>query len=83
MKYETEKEKFERKLKYGEDRWEQQPYNGMPGEPCPYGCLISKRVAPPPKYRLDGDCRAPSQKDCCMNAQYDDEYYRTKEEIKG
>lgn len=80
MKYETTKDKFERKLKHGADEWRAQPYNGMDGQPCPYGCLISKRVAPPLKYKLDGDCRAPSAEDCCMNWQYDAEYYKTKEE---
>lgn len=70
MTTETKKEKFKRKLKYGAAEWEMQPYNGQDGQACPYGCLISKRIAPPLKYRLDGDCRAPSQKDCCMNIQY-------------
>jgi len=78
MKYETKEEKFERKLKYGEDTWEQQPYNGQEGEPCPYGCIMRKRVAPPLWYTLDGDCRAPSAKDCCMNVQFDSEYYVTR-----
>ena len=82
MKYETEKEKFERKLKYGEDQWTLQPYNGQEGQPCPYGCIIFKRIAPPLKYKLDGDCRSPSSDDCCMNLQYDDEYYETREKEK-
>jgi len=78
MKYETRKEKFERKLKYGKDEWEQMPYNYQEGQACPYGCLISKRVAPPTFYKLDGDCRCPSAKDCCMNLQFDQEYYETR-----
>ena len=82
MKYETKKEKFERKMKYGEDAWEAQPYNGMDGQPCPYGCILLKRVAPPLWYNLSGDCRCPSAKDCCMNVQYDDEYYQTRAIIK-
>lgn len=79
MKYETAEEKFERKLKYGEDCWELQPYNGQEGQACPYGCIIKKRVAPPLWYNLVGDCRCPSAKDCCMNVQYDAEYYETRE----
>ena len=82
MKYESKKEKFARILEYGKDQWEPQPHNGQEGEPCPYGCLISKRVAPPLYYKLDGDCRAPYQKDCCMNLQYDNEYYQTRAVIK-
>lgn len=67
---ETKKEEFARKLTYGADAWEMQPYNGQEGQPCPYGCLISKRIAPPLKYKLDGDCRAPARSGCCMNIQY-------------
>ncbi len=78
MKYETAEEKFERKLKYGKDEWLQQPYNGQDDQPCPYGCIIKKRVAPPLYYSLDGDCRAPAQEDCCMNLQYDNEYDETR-----
>jgi hypothetical protein len=79
MKYETAEEKFERKLKYGKDEWELQPYNFQEGQPCPHGCIINKRVAPPLYYSLSGDCRAPSAKDCCMNLQFDKEYYETRE----
>ena len=78
MKYETAKEKFERKLKYGQDRWVELPYNGADNQPCPYGCIISKRVAPPLYYNLYGDCRSPSADDCCMNVQFDDEYDKTR-----
>lgn len=83
MKYETAEEKFERKLKYGKDEWVTQPYNYQDGQPCPYGCIVSKRVAPPVYYRLTGDCRCPSSDDCCMNLQYDAEYYETREIIKS
>ncbi len=79
MKYETKKEKFERKLVHGKDTWVPQPYNGAADQPCPYGCIINKRVAPPLYYSLSGDCRAPSQKDCCLNVQFNDEYDRTRE----
>ena len=79
MKYETAEEKFERKLKYGNDEWVLQPYNQQEGQPCPYGCLINKRVAPPLYYSLSGDCRAPAQDDCCMNVQFDAEYDETRE----
>jgi hypothetical protein len=78
VKYETKKEKFERKLVHGKDTWVPQPYNGAADQPCPYGCIISKRVAPPLYYNLTGDCRCPSADDCCMNLQYDAEYYETR-----
>ena len=79
MKYETRKEKYERILTYGKDQWEPAPYNGMDGQPCPYGCIMLKRVAPPTWYNLGGDCRCPSAKDCRMNLQFDQEYYETRE----
>lgn len=79
MKYETAEEKFERKLKYGKDEWVMMPYNHQEGQPCPYGCIINKRVAPPLYYSLSGDCRCPSADDCCMNLQFDSEYYTTRE----
>ena len=79
MKYETKEEKFERKLKYGKDEWEQQPCNYAEGQPCPMGCIINKRVAPPLYYSLSGDCRAPYSDECCMNIQFDKEYYIEKE----
>lgn len=78
MKYETKEEKFERKLKYGKDEWVQQPYNFQDGQPCPHGCIINKRVAPPLYYSLSGDCRAPYSDECCMNIQFDDEYEETR-----
>jgi len=78
MKYETKEEKFERKLRYGEDEWIPQPGNHAEDQPCPYGCLLKKRVAPPLYYSLSGDCRAPYQDDCCMNIQFDKEYYETR-----
>ncbi len=78
MKYETKKEKFERKLVHGDDAWEPQPYNFQEGQPCPYGCIINKRVAPPLYYSLSGDCRAPYSDECCMNIQFDKEYYETR-----
>ena len=79
MKYETAEEKFERKLKYGKDEWVPQPCNSEEGQPCPYGCIILKRVAPPLYYNLSGDCRCPSADDCCMYLQFDSEYYKTRE----
>jgi len=79
MKYETAEEKFERKLKYGKDEWMPQPHNAQEGQPCIYGCIINKRVAPPLYYSLSGDCRNPSADDCCMNLQFNDEYYETRE----
>ena len=79
MKYETAKEKFERKLAYGEDQWEQPPNNFQEGQVCPYGCIILQRVAPPTFYKLAGDCRCPAAVDCCMNKQYDSEYWETRE----
>ena len=79
MKYETAEEKFARKLKYGKDVWVLQPHNQAPSQPCPYGCLINKRVAPPLYYSLSGDCRCPFADDCCMNLQFDAEYYETRE----
>ena len=78
MKYETKEEKFERKLKYGKDEWIPQPSNHQEGQPCPYGCILKKRVAPPLYYALSGDCRVPYAKDCCMNLQFDNEYEETR-----
>ena len=78
MKYETAKEKFERKLRYGQDRWIAEAYNDQDKQVCPYGCIIVRRVAPPLYYNLRGDCRCPSADDCCMNLQYNAEYHETR-----
>ena len=80
MKTETKKEEFERKLKYGVQEWEQMPYNFQDGQPCPMGCIISRRIAAPHDYRLDGDCRAPSNEHCCMNIQDKDREIRKQNE---
>lgn len=63
------KDVFKDKLKYGEEEWVDQPYNGAPGEPCPYGCILRQRNGAPFDYRLVGDCRIPWADDCCMNKQ--------------
>ena len=45
------------------------PFNGMEGQPCPFGCLLLQRTSQPYDYRLEGDCRAPWSAECCMNRQ--------------
>jgi len=63
------KEVFKEKLQYGDEEWIDQPYNGSPGQPCLYGCILKQRVKPPHDYRPVGDCRVPWAEDCCLNRQ--------------
>lgn len=63
------KDVFKDKLTYGDSEWIDQPYNGSPGQPCTYGCIMKRRVKPPHDYHLVGDCRVPWADDCCMNKQ--------------
>jgi hypothetical protein len=83
MKYETKEERFERKLKHGDDKWEPMPNNHQEGQACPFGCIMVKRIGGPDYYNLRGDCRAPSADDCCMNVQFDTEYYETRAKEKA
>ena len=51
------------------EKWKAMPFNGMEGQPCPFGCLLLQRTSQPYDYRLEGDCRAPWSAECCMNRQ--------------
>lgn len=63
------KEEFKKILKEGQPKWKYFPYNFQEGQPCPMGCIIKQRIAPPHEYSLSGDCRAPYSDECCMNIQ--------------
>ena len=52
-----------------------QPHNGQEGEPCPYGCIFTKKAG---KVALWGDCRAPWSDECYCNK--NDKYYIPKGE---
>lgn len=67
MNQSEKKELFKKSLKEGKPEWKYFPETD--NYPCPYGCIMKQRIAPPEDFVSVTDCRCPYAKNCRLNQQ--------------